>query len=212
MTMKARGRSPYRWPLVLAIGSVLVAPPVRGAGSSNAIDTVSLDRSHDRPRILAGIGGALGFANLEIFGPGLSLHGGVDLDMLRLGPTRHRLLVTGEVTRFSRWGVDADFFFRGLQADVFAARADWRVYPFRSLGLHASAGSGLLVSRDRIALELPERAVVSSETRVGIPFELAAGWTIADRFDVSVRYTHGVYFSGASKGFGFLGLTFGVRL
>lgn len=196
----------------MAVALATVASPVRGSPSSVAAGRLTADRSGDGTRILAGVSGALGFASLEIFGPGLSLRAGVDLQMLRLGPTRHRLLVTGEGMRFSRWGVDADFFFRGLQADVLAARADWRVYPLSSLGLYGSAGSGLLVSRDRVALELPERTVVSSETRVGIPFELGAGWTLADRFDLSLRYTHGVYFSGAPKSFGFLALGLGVRL
>lgn len=161
---------------------------------------------------MAAVGGAVGFMNLELFGPGLSVRAGVDLALFRWASTRHRLLVTGEGTRFSRWGVEADFLFRGVQADVLAARADWRVYPFRSLGLHASAGTGLLVTRDRVSLELPERLVTSSDTRAGIPFELDLGWTIADRFDISGRYTHGVYLSGKPRAFGFVGIALGVRL
>src|SRR5687768_12499379 len=110
MRKRSPRRSRYAWIRGVAVGLALVASPVRGAGRSNAIDAVSLDGPLDRPRILVGVGGALGFGSLEIFGPGLSIRGGLDLDMLRLGPTRHRLVVTSEVIRFSRWGIDADFF------------------------------------------------------------------------------------------------------
>jgi hypothetical protein len=170
-------------------------------------------RESDRLRPVASFGGAIGgVGGYQGYGVGFLGRAGAELRLSPPDGLHHALVVAAEGGRFSAWGFDTPFLFRGVQLDLASVRAAWRLYPWRGHGLYVDGGGGFLVARDRIAMVLPDREVRSTETRLGVPFELGTGWMVADHFDVSLRYTQVVFTAKAPVSLGFLQLALGVRL
>ncbi|WP_394828151.1 hypothetical protein [Pendulispora albinea] len=125
------------------------------------------------------------------------------------------MTVTGDYARFSSWSIDLPGVVTGAHLDVVSARASYRLYPFRAgggVGLHVGAGAGLLVARDRIALELPARTVESTDMRFGFPLEVEAGWTFGRHIDLSLRHTLAVFTEDQPRTFRYWALALGGHL
>jgi hypothetical protein len=172
------------------------------------------DRANDPLRAVASVGVAGIFFGYDSYGVAFPVRAGVDIPLGRLASTRHRLLAGLEYAHFSRGfvaGIDP-FPVRGLAFDEGSFRLVWRVLPFARLGLHVDAGAGVLMGRDEIHLELPERVVRSSETRTGVPFEFGAGFLLGEHLDLGLRYTHVVFPAGKPAWMSFPELAVAVRL
>ena len=193
------------------LASVVAAATVSGHLGAEA--DVQQPRSEpERARVVGFAGIAAPLDSYEGYGLGVPLRAGADVRIPGAGMARHRLILVGEYARFSRWGIDTGFFHRGVQLDLGGLRAGWRWYPFQKSGFRVGADAGVWVAHDRIEIELPERDVRSTQTRLGFPFALDAGWTIATHVDVALRYTEALFPSGTPTSFGYLELAIGGRL
>lgn len=191
----------------LAAAAALLLLTAKGIGSQGS------RAEPERPHALVSFGGALGgIGGYEGYGLGLLLRAGAELPLFPAGGTGHALVLSLEGGRFPGLQFDTDFLFEGVQLDLTSLRVDWRLYPWRTWGLHVDAGSGILLARDRISLLLPTRKVSATEWRVGVPIEVGTGWVVAEHFDVSLRYSQIVFTAKAPATFGFLELALGVRL
>jgi hypothetical protein len=192
---------------------VAVTLPSRAAQDPPAPALSAAPPRPERLRPLASFGGAIGgIGGYQGHGLGLLARAGAELHLFAAGGTRHGLVLALEAGRFSAWELDTPFVFEGVQLDLMSLRTDWRLYPWRGHGLYIDGGGGMLVARDRIAMQMPDREVSSTEWRLGVPIELAIGWMVADHLDVSFRYTQVVFTTKAPRSFGFLQLALGVRL
>jgi hypothetical protein len=172
------------------------------------------DPANDPLRAVASVGVAGMFFGYDSYGVAFPVRAGVDIPLGRLGSTRHRLLAGLEYAHFSRGfvaGID-EFPVRGLAFDEGSFRLVWRLLPFDRVGLHVDAGAGVLMGRDEIHVELPERVVRSSQMRTGVPFELGAGVLLGKHLDLGLRYTHVVFPEGKPAWMAFPELAVAVRL
>lgn len=155
------------------------------------------------------------FFGYDSYGVAFPVRAGVDVPLGRIASVRLRLLAGVEYAHFSRGfvaGLDP-FPVRGLAFDEGSLRLAWRIVPSSRVGLHFDAGAGVLVGRDEVRLDLPNREVRSSETRVGVPLELGFGWLLGEYVDLALRYTHVVFTSaGAPRTTAFPEFAIAVRL
>lgn len=190
------------------------ATPDPAADSASNPKSDPTARPSDRISAVASVGLAAIFFGYDSYGVAFPVRAGVDVPLGHIAWARHSLLAGFEYAHFSRGfvaGIDP-FPVRGLAFDAGSLRLAWRVIPSARIGLHFDAGAGLLVGRDQIRLELPDRVVRSSETRTGVPLELGAGWLFGEHIDVALRYTHVVFTSDEPAAMGFPELAIAVRL
>lgn len=194
------------------IAACLLLPAIARASAGVDEPPVEVEAlSPIRPRLVGSVGGALGaFAGYEGTGFGFLARAGVEAPTIQ-GPVDHAVVAAVEGGRFAAW-FDTPFLFRGVQLDTFSVRANWRVYPWARQGLNVEAGSGFMLARDSVDVELPTRDVRSTVLRSGVPFELGLGWVIAERLDLSLRYTHVLFTADDPAALGFLQLAVGGRL
>jgi hypothetical protein len=152
-------------------------------------------------RVAAGVGVAVPVLNHALYEPGVLVQGGADFP-----------LGSGEAQRLRVLGRWIGLATIGARADLGSVEAGWRVYPSWGRGLFLEIGSGVLFEVERVRLKLPDRSLDESNTRVGMPVSVAAGFGLWRRVELELGYQQLIFFREQPGTVGIAHASIGGRL